>query len=143
MRNISSLRTGLLAAGVFALASFSANAQDYGRHDSDRDAYQNTADENVEINGPRVGKSRGKLGEPLILTSISQPVYFDDLNLRTGRGAHILKQRVRLTARMLCRQLDERYPVTADDSPPCYSAALDDAMYQADRAIADARGYSD
>jgi UrcA family protein len=137
MRNISALCTMLLTAGALAFAAAPASAQG-GYTDT-----VNGPNENVEINGPHVGQSHGKLGEPLMLTSISQQVYFDDLNLRTGRGAHILKQRVRLTARMLCRELDERYPVTADDSPPCYSAALEDSMYQANRAIAEARAYSD
>jgi hypothetical protein len=36
-------------------------------------------------------------------------------------------------------KLDVRYPVSADNSPPCYSTAVRNAMYEADEAISDAR----
>jgi hypothetical protein len=42
----------------------------------------------------------------------------------------------------MCQQLDAMYPIKADDSPPCYRAAVDQAMYQADAAISQARAYA-
>jgi UrcA family protein len=66
-------------------------------------------------------------------------VRFDDLDLSTPRGAHILRVRIRNTARELCSKLDLRYPVATSDSPPCYRAAISDAMDQAETAIAQAR----
>ena len=129
----------LLAGSAFVLIGASANAQGYSDHD---DAYRNNP-ENFEVTVPRPGPQRDKMGAPYVNRSLSQEVYFNDLDLRTGRGAHILRERVKLTARLLCRELDERYPVTADNSPPCYNDAAEDALYQADRAIDDARNYND
>jgi len=133
------LCAALLVGGAFTLGTASANAQDYGSYDND--VYQN-APENYEVITPRP-KPQSKFGAPYVNRSLSQEVYFDDLDLRTNRGAHILRSRVRLTARLLCRDLDERYPVTADNSPPCYRNAAENGLYQADMAIRDARSYSD
>ncbi len=132
------LCTALLAGGVLALGAGSANAQDYGYGDP---GYRN-APENYEVIVPRP-KPQSRYGAPYVNTSLSQEVYFDDLDLRTNRGARILRARVQLTARLLCRDLDERYPVTADDSPPCYQNAAYNALHAADLAIRDARSYSD
>jgi hypothetical protein len=52
----------------------------------------------------------------------------------------VLRDRLSATARSLCRQLDIRYPITAPGSPGCYTTAMNDAMYRADIAIAQARG---
>jgi UrcA family protein len=133
------LCAALLVGGAFTLGTASANAQDYGSYDND--VYQN-APENYEVIAPHP-RPQTKFGAPSVRRSLSQEVFFDDLDLRTNRGAHILRSRVRLTARLLCRDLDERYPVTADNSPPCYRNAAENGLYQADLAIRDARSYSD
>ncbi len=128
--------SALIAAGALTLVSGAASAQ----------GYQDTAyqpNENVEITVPHYGPQRSELGAPNVRVSLSRAVRYDDLDLRTRHGARVLRERIQLTARLLCRDLDERYPVTADDSPPCYKNAADDALYRADRAIADARGYED
>ena len=135
------IRAAFVAAAACALFALPANAQDT-RYDDDT-LYLNTPDENVEIIQHPYGLGHSNLGAPYKLVSLSKPVRIDDLDLRTRRGVRILRNRIQLTARLLCRDLDERYPVTADDSPPCYSNAVHDAMYRADRAIADARSYRD
>ena len=130
----------LLAGSAFVFIGASASAQDYGY---DRDDAYRSAPENFEVTVPRPGPQRDRMGAPYTNRSLSQEVRFDDLDLRTGHGARILRERVKLTARMLCRELDERYPVTADNSPPCYNDAAEDALYRANRAIHDARNYND
>ena len=128
--------SALVATGALMLVSGAANAQ----------GYQDTAyqpNENVEITVPHYGQPRSELGAPNVRVSLSREVRFDDLDLRTRHGVRILRARIQLTARLLCRDLDERYPVTADDSPPCYKNAVDDALYRADRTIAGVRGDED
>lgn len=161
------LRTALMAAGALALlGATAANAQDdsrydrggYDRYNPDYDngrdydnGYDNSAayqspDENVQVLTPRYKNGMGKLGVPNVRVFLSRAVRFDDLDLRTPRGAHLLRNRVKLTARLLCRELDQRWPVTADnggDQISCYHDAAENALYRAHRAIAEARGYSD
>ena len=141
----------LLAASAlgFALAASSANAQDhqygdaapnYGQPPSYGPAYG--PPEEITVYGPRRHESRGDQGAPIQDVAISQPVRFDDLDLRTNWGARELRNRIEYTARVMCQRLDTMYPIKADDSPPCYRTAVDQAMYQADAAISHARGYA-
>jgi UrcA family protein len=154
------LRTALMAAGAVLLVAGTASAQDNGRYDRsgyDRDnpdydnGYDNPAgyespDENVQILTPHYNYGMGKLGVPNVRVFLSRAVRFDDLDLRTRSGARTLRNRVKLTARLLCRDIDERWPVTADnggDQATCYHDAAENALYRAHRFIAEARRYND
>lgn len=134
------MRTALLAAGTLMLAGVSANAQD-GRDYAYSGVY-GTNEENVQVAVPRYRPETDKAGIPMMHVSLSQQVSYADLNLRTYGGAEALRARVKLATRMLCRGLDERFPITASDSPPCYKSSVRDALYRADDAIAYARGYA-
>lgn len=127
-------RHSLLAAAAISTLAFGtpALAQSGGYID------QPSPNEDVVITAPRA-QERSDLGAPVRDVAIQRAVSFHDLNLRTRSGANELRHRVRATAHELCRELDTRYPTTAEGSPPCYTTALKDAMYQADMAIADAR----
>ena len=147
----------LLAASAFglALAVSSANAQDYNPNYAPPPNYgPNYASppgygpasgppEEITVYGPRRHEQRGDLGAPIQDVAISQAVRFDDLDLRTEWGARELRHRIEYTARVMCQRLDTMYPIKADDSPPCYRTAVDQAMYQADSAISQARNYAD
>jgi UrcA family protein len=129
-----------------ALAASSANAQDYqyGSPNYGPPPSYGPASgppQEITIYGPRRHEQRGDLGAPIQDVAISQAVRFDDLDLRTNWGARELRNRIEYTARVMCQRLDTMYPIKADDSPPCYRAAVDQAMYQADAAISQARGY--
>lgn len=130
------LRTALLAAGTLLLLGTSANAQGYGY----QDASYSTADEDVTVSVPRYAPQRSPLGAPYRYISMSKGVYVGDLNLRTRHGVHVMRDRISDTARNMCRQLNVRYPITAPGSPGCYTTAMNDAMYQANIAVAQARG---
>lgn len=98
------------------------------------------AEEVVTVTAPRPHEAkRSAIGAEIVNVSLSRDVRYDDLDLRTDRGARELRSRVRRAASVLCRQLDAEYLVTEDDATPCASAALDDAMHQADVAIGSAR----
>ncbi|HEY5239156.1 MAG TPA: UrcA family protein [Rhizomicrobium sp.] len=131
------LRTALLAAGALMLASVSANAQgaayESGVYDSN---------ENVEINVPRYQIPQNKSGATYGVHSLSQQVRYDDLDLRTADGAYVLRARARLTARLMCNELDERYPLTTPDGQSCAKISTHEATYRANEAIAEARGYA-
>lgn len=82
---------------------------------------------------------RSTIGAPIVNVALSREVRFDDLDLRTYRGAHVLRERVRRTAVALCRDIDDRYLVTQDDDRSCVRDAEYEAMDQAEEAIADAQ----
>jgi len=142
-----------VAALGFALLGVAASAQDYDG-DYDRGApgtyeqappggyYSGAPNESVTIYAPRYHEERSTIGAPIENVSLSQPVSFEDLDLRTAWGAHELHERVRASAYHLCHRLEVMYPVAADNNPPCYRNALYDADYQVDSAIAYARGYA-
>ena len=137
----------LLAAGALglALAAPSANAQDDYPNSAPPPGYGPASGppESITIYGPRRHEERGDLGAPIEDVAMSRAVRFDDLDLRSNRGARELKHRIEYTARVMCQRLDAMYPISADDSPPCYRTAVDQAMYQADAAISQARAYAD
>jgi UrcA family protein len=129
-------KTAFIAAGAFLLLGASANAQGYNYPDN---TYR-VGDETVNVTVPRYHPERGPLGAPYRYVSMSKGVYVGDLNLRTRHGVREMRHRISYTARSMCRRLDVMYPITAPDSPGCYTTAMNDAMYQANIAITRARG---
>ncbi|MBI3675396.1 MAG: UrcA family protein [Proteobacteria bacterium] len=129
----------LCAAGALGLALVASPASAQPR-DSGR--YYQSGDDSVEVTAPRYHPGRSDIGAPIRNVAMQEEVRFDDLDLRTNHGAHVLQSRVRQTARNLCRRLDAVYPVTADGSPDCYTVAVNNAMSQANAAIDGARKYS-
>jgi UrcA family protein len=135
---LSAVAAAAVTALGLALVASSAKAQDY---DNQPTAYQNGPNEQVEVYAPR-HHQRSTIGAPIEDVSMSRPVRYDDLDLRTAWGARTLKNRIRTTAHLLCERLDAFYPISTDDSPPCYSTAVNQAMYQADATIHNARAYA-
>ena len=135
-------RLAILAAGASALMAGPTAAQDYDRY-QDEPGYS-APTETVEVYAPRYRhhQERSALGAPIVYASLSEEVRFDDIDLRTPWGARELRSRIRYVADALCKKMDLRYPIATSDSPPCYRAAYEKAMYQADAAIAQARGYA-
>jgi len=136
-----SLQAALLASAFgLALAATAASAQDYDRYGNR--VYEDQSGETVIIHAPRYRPQVGDLGAPIQNVAMSRPVRFDDLDLRTAYGVRTLHNRIRYTARALCRDLDARYPVNDTDNWTCYRRAVSDAFNQADAAI-DRAHYSD
>ena len=131
---LKGIRRILTVSADTALVSAPAMAQEY------RNVAYDDSMERVIITAPRPPQDRSAIGAPIVDVAISREIRIDDLDLRTGYGVRMLERRVSDTAHDLCRRLDLRYPITASDSPPCYEAAFEDAMEQADAAIARARG---
>jgi UrcA family protein len=132
-----------LTAMLGALAAATpAMAQDYGRPVAPD--YQNGPPEEVVVTAPpyRPYEERSAIGAPIFNVSLSGEVRYDDLDLRTSWGARELRARVRFAAQDLCRRMDQRYPISAVDSPDCYRTAYGRAMYHAEAAIDRAREYA-
>jgi UrcA family protein len=98
----------------------------------------------------RHSEERSDIGAPIGDVGLTRPVRFDDLDLSTPWGAQRLRERIRYTARAMCKRLDAEYPVNAPDEPRdafgstnCYRDAIADGMDQADQAIAQAQSYRD
>jgi UrcA family protein len=135
-------RQVLLAASAAALmlVAPSVSAQDY----YSESAYENGPNEEVIVQAPEFYRHQQRdsaTGAPIVDVAMSREVRFDDLDLRSGWGARALRTRISDTARRLCDRLSVRYPVATTDSPDCFRTAYNDAMAQADEAIARARGY--
>jgi len=116
-----------LLAGCMALAASSAIAQDY------------QGSEDVQVIAPRFTVEGTRLNGPLEKVSLSTRVRYDDLNLRTWRGARELKMRVRDAAQDTCTRIAEAYPVQQAFGTSCYKTALEDGELRANAAIRDAR----
>ena len=138
------VRCALLVGSAFSLALYvtAAFAQDNGGYD-DEAAAQAGSGEQVEVIAPPYSFERTRLGAPPGRITLSHAVRYDDLDLRTAEGAHILKARIRETAGQICAQLADDVPYAMAGSPPCYRTVVDSALNRADTAIGEARFYAD
>lgn len=130
----------LLSAGALGLALSAPAAAARSDRGTGTPSYDNGANETVQVTAPRLPEQRYTFdGTPIENVSLSQPVFYKGLDLRTHEGARLLRQRIRHTAFNLCLRLNFEYPISTPDSPPCYRTALQNAMPRADRAIREAR----
>jgi UrcA family protein len=68
--------------------------------------------------------------------SLSRPVSYADLDLRSQRDQDILRQRVNATAREICDELGEDRPNHTNLGKSCQVRAINDAMSQVGAAVA-------
>jgi UrcA family protein len=123
----SPLRIALFASVIgFAFAAAPASAQD---------------EESITVTAPHFRNEPMRLNGPLESVSLSGQVRYDDLDLRSWRGARELKMRVRDEAQDICTRIAEAYPVREAPGTSCYKSALKDGLIHADEAISDARSY--
>jgi UrcA family protein len=134
----------LLAANAFWLmlaAGSRAGAQDYGPPQA---GYANVPNEQVIVQAPFAPTYRvdhPHLNVPLENVSLSLPVHYGDLDLRTREGAHALRMRIREAADTVCGRLIDMYPVGLESDAKCYRDAVATSMARADAAIQNARNY--
>src|SRR5690242_17060413 len=122
----SVLRTALIL-GALGFAAAPALAQDY------------SDDSNLTVTAPRFHVEGNRMRSVPERVSLSTNVRYDDLDLRSYRGAHTLRGRVREAAQSVCAQLAEAYPFYQLNGTSCYKSALENGMVRADAAIRDAR----
>jgi UrcA family protein len=131
-----------VAAGTLgmAFAVLPARAQDYAAGSGPDYQGVNAGGANeVVIVSPHFHAQTNRLNAPPEGISISRPVSYADLDLRTGRGAHELRVRVRSMAARICDDLRSVYPVAIAPHEPCIRSVLNDSMPKAEAAITDVR----
>ena len=134
---LKSIRLALLAGAIGAVFAVSpAAAQDAGR--TDDGSTSNATTEQVIVVAPQFRSEPDLLNLPAKL-SLSQNVSYSDLDLSTRDGARELRARVDETARDVCRQLKDAYPLKQQPLEHCYANAYRAAIERADEAIHDAR----
>ena len=115
---LSRLTLAAVAAGGFALCAFPAAGQ--------------TIEELIIT---------GRIGPDGRLESFSERVSYADLDLRAEADQRVLRQRIRDTARSICRRLGADGPQRPSPSiPTCESEAVNGAMPQYRTALARAPG---
>jgi len=126
------IRLSLLGAAFgAALFALPASAQDSGG------TYDTNA-ESVIVVAPQFHAERNTMGLPGKLT-LRREVSYSDLDLRTHDGARELRARVSDTARAICDQLHDAYPLKEQPLEHCFTNAYNAAMVKTDAAIRDAR----
>lgn len=98
--------------------------------------------EELYVYGPRLrfqnDSNRYSLSQPP-RASVSEPVSYADLDLRTDWGAQELRRRIVATARDICGTLVGVYPYQMAQTQSCLEATVDDGMVKAHREIDRAR----
>jgi UrcA family protein len=133
------VRVALLAGGIGLAFTAAASAQEYDRYGNQVAYHDNSPPEEVTIYAPRHLPDRSDIGAPIVNVALSRAVRYDDLDLTTGWGARRLNDRIRETARVLCRQIDLRYVPVEGDRGSCYRQTVADAQDRVDEAIDRAR----
>jgi len=100
-------------------------------------AQQAQAPETLVVEAPHVETTTqpGAMGMKRPAMSIEYKVNYSDLNLATHSGAVELEKRIKASATQACDQLAKLYPETVQGDPPCVTAAVKNAMAQAQRLI--------
>ena len=124
----------LAAASTLALLAAPAFAQNY----SDKPQY---GEDDIIIVAPRPGGDRDSAtGAPVETLTEQRAIETKDLDLRDDGDVHELYRRIDRTVAAACRSVQSRLDVPLDSNRTCMHDAREDALAQADRLIADARG---
>lgn len=135
------MRVVLLAGAISLGFAAAASAQEYDRYGDQVAYHDNGPPEEITVYAPRHHQpDRSDIGAPIENVALSQPVRYDDLDLTTNWGARRLNDRMRETARVLCRKLELRYTPVEGDRDSCYRQTVADAQDRVDEAIDRARG---
>jgi UrcA family protein len=84
-----------------------------------------------------VGKS--PIGAPIKEMTIRSRVSYADLDLTTTAGLDTLTKRIKDTANSTCKEIKVDVPVDGWTVDRCIKEAVDDAMVQVNKAVADAK----
>jgi UrcA family protein len=84
-----------------------------------------------------VGKST--IGAPIKEMTIRSRVSYADLDLTTATGVDTLSKRIKDTATSTCKEIKVDVPVDGWTVDRCIKEAVDDAMVQVNKAVAEAK----
>lgn len=134
------LRGSLISAvAALGLSFTAAQAQPY--YDDQPDAYSYAP--GVTVTAPH--RERSWNGAPIETVRVSRVVDVSDLDLGSGYGRHIMRERVRRAASDACHELDVTpgfVPTADENDADCYHRAVDDALANAPTGVdVDYQGY--
>ena len=103
-------------------------------------AYDETYDtaSGVTVYAHPYRQERSPIGAPIETVQVQRVVDTSDLDLNTGYGRHIMRQRVRAAASDACRELDMMpgyVPAAGENDVDCYHRAVNDALAQTGEAV--------
>jgi len=128
-RILTPIRLGATCAAALAFglaAALPVAAQPgYGPYDDDANTTSG-----IVVTAPPYHERDSATGAPIEWVSASRVVRYGDLDLNRRWGRRELHARIVRAARSACDELDQAYPVTAPDSPPCVRSAVRQALYQ-------------
>jgi UrcA family protein len=138
----SHILRGSIISAVAALGlSFTAQAQPYDDQGPDAYTYAN----GVTVYAHPYRQERAPNGAPIENVQVSRVVDVSDLDLDTGYGRHILRERVRHAATDACQALDMMpgyVPADGENDVDCYHRAVNDALANAPVGVdTDYNGY--
>ena len=133
---------GALVSAVAALGLGLTAAQAQPYYDQYPDNYQSpdaydTAS-GVTVYAHPYRQERAPNGAPIETVRVSRVVPVDDLDLSTGYGRHVMRERIRRAATDACHELDTMpgfVPAAGESDVDCYHRAVDDAMAQTGDAV--------
>jgi UrcA family protein len=79
-------------------------------------------------------------GVPVREITIVSRVSYADLDLKTQQGAADLEKRIRAAATTSCKEMDVKFPVEGYGEADCIEHAVDGAMSEASKIIAEKGG---
>ena len=123
---------GSIVSAVAALGVSFTAAQAQPYYDQGPDTY--TYANGVTVYAHPYRQERGPTGAPIETVQASRVVDVSDLDLGTGYGRHIMRERVRIAAVDACRDLDMMpgyVPATGENDVDCYHRAVADALANA------------
>jgi UrcA family protein len=139
----SRILRGSLVSAVAALGLSFTAAQAQPYYDQP-DSYTPYAD-GVTVYAHPYRQERAPNGAPIETVQVARVVDVSDLDLDTGYGRHIMRERVRRAATDACHQLDLMpgyVPASGESDVDCYHRAVDDALANAPTGVdVDYNGY--
>jgi UrcA family protein len=136
------LRGSLISAvAAIGLSFTTAQAQPYDDQNADAYTYAN----GITVYAHTYHQERAPNGAPIETVQVARVVDVSDLDLDTGYGQHIMRERVRRAATDACHALDLMpgyAPAAGESDVDCYHRAVSDALANAPVGVdTDYNGY--
>lgn len=122
------------AVAALGLTFTAAHAQPYYDQYPDTYNYTDANGDGITVYAHPYHERRAPNGAPIERLTASRVVPIDDLDLSTGYGRHVMRERVRRAATEACHDLDMMpgyVPDVGENDADCYRRAVDDALANA------------
>jgi|HubBroStandDraft_1064217.scaffolds.fasta_scaffold169496_2 UrcA family protein len=130
------------AASVAAILALSFSTAPQAQPDPDQPSYDNSSSvDSITVYAPR-RERRAPDGSQIVHAQALRVVDISDLDLSTGWGQHVMRERISRAATAACRELDMQwtqglYPMPEANDADCYRQAVNNALASAPTAVAE------